>query len=68
MLPPTKDILGEIFDLKNPEVYREVEDRFSEGRIIIGDYFPKTEEIVIQVPLKTSEYVEKRIKEVFGDV
>jgi len=64
--PPIKDILGEIFDLENPEVSREVEDRFSEGRIIVGDYFPSTKEVMVQAPLETSEYVVMRIGEVFG--
>lgn len=66
--PPMRDILGEIFDLDDPEIFRDVRVRLAVGRIIVGDYFPKTTEVVIQVPLKINEYVEKRIKEVFGDV
>ena len=64
--PPMRDILQEIFDLEDPEVYKEVEGRFSEGRIIVGEYFPSTKEIIIQFPKESDEYVEKRIKEVFG--
>jgi len=56
-----------IFDLDEPEIYREVRGRLAVGMIIIGDYFPSTEEVVIQVPLETNEYVERRIAEVFGD-
>ena len=66
--PPMRDILGEIFDLDDPKVYGEVRDRLAIGRIIVGDYFPSTKEVIIQVPLETSDYVEKRIEEVFGDV
>jgi len=66
--PPILDILREIFDLDDPEVYREVRDRLAVGRIIVGDFFPSTKEVIIQVPLETSDYVEKRIEEVFGDV
>lgn len=66
--PIMRDILGEIFDLDDPEIIEEVDGRFSEGRIIVGYYYPSTKEVVIQVPLETSEYVEKRIREVFGDV
>jgi hypothetical protein len=65
--PPIRDILGEIFDLDDPKVFRDVKDRLAVGGIIVGDYFPKTKEMVIQVPVETSGYVEKRIDEVFGD-
>ena len=37
------------------------------GRIVVGDYFPKTKDVIVQVPLEKSEYVERRIEEVFGD-
>ena len=66
--PHVRDILGEIFDLDDPEVYREVDGRFSEDRIIVGSYYPSTEGVVIEVPLETSGYVRRRIEEVFGDV
>jgi hypothetical protein len=65
--PPMLDILREIFDLEDPEVYRQVRSKLAVGRIIVGDFYPKTKEVVVQVPLATSEYVEKRIAEVFGD-
>jgi hypothetical protein len=64
--PIMRDILGEIFDLDDLEVHREVRVRLAVGRIIVGDYFPSSEEVVIQVPLGTSNFVEKRIREVFG--
>jgi len=66
--PPIVDILREIFDLDDPEIYKEVRGKLAVGSIIVGDYFPSTGELVIQVPLETSEYTEKRIREVFGDV
>jgi hypothetical protein len=65
--PPVRDILGEIFDLDEPEIYKEVRERLAVGRIVVGDYYPKTEEVIIQVPLEECEYVERRIMEVFGD-
>ena len=47
-------------------MYRDVRDRLAVSRIIVGDYYPKTKEVVIQVPLETNDYVEMRIREVFG--
>ena len=32
----------------------------------MGYFEPATREVVIQTPLETSEYVKKRIKDVFG--
>jgi hypothetical protein len=64
--PPMRDILWEIFDLDDPKIYRDVRGKLAVGRIVVGDYFPKTEEIVIQVPLESTDYVQKRIDEVFG--
>jgi len=40
--PPVMDILQEIFDLDDPEVYKEVGARLAVGRIIGGDYFTPT--------------------------
>jgi len=64
--PLIVDILREIFDLDDPGVYRKVRNKLAVGRIIVGDYYPSTEEVVIQVPLVKSQYTEKRIEEVFG--
>jgi hypothetical protein len=52
--PPFKEILGEIFDLDNPEVFREVDGKLDEGRIILGHSNPYNKEV--DVPLETSEY------------
>ncbi len=57
------EILKEIFDLDNPEVSRNVEERISEEKIIMGYYDPSSEQVEVHVPLETSEYVEKRIIE-----
>ena len=65
--PAIIEILGEVFDLDDHEVFRESDDRLDEGRSILGDYHPSTKEIIVHTPLETSEYVEKRIGEVFGD-
>ena len=63
--PSIKDILMEIFDLDDPEVYTEVEARFSDGKIIVGYYYSKTGHVTIIFPDKRSGYVQKR-REVFG--
>ncbi len=64
--PTMAEILGEIFDLDDPQVHRDVDGRLFGGRIILGYFEPATKEVVIHVPLETSGYVEERIKEVFG--
>ena len=62
-----KDILNEIFDLDDPEVFKWVDERLDSGRIILGYYDPSNKEIAIHTPLDTSEYVKKRLKEIFGE-
>ena len=57
---------SELFVLDDPEVYREVRARLADGMMIVGDYFPKSREVIIQFPKESDDYVEKRIKEVFG--
>ena len=64
--PPMTDVLREIFDLDDPQVHGEVRGKLAVDGIIVGDFFPRTKQVVIQVPLETSGYVEKRIDEVFG--
>jgi len=49
-------------------VYEDVRAEFSEGTIIVGSYFPSTKQITIDTPPEADEYVEKRLKDVFGDV
>jgi hypothetical protein len=66
--PPIVDILREIFDLDDPKVYREVRDRLAVGTIIVGDYFPSIKDVIVEVPIEMSGYVEKRIEEVFGEI
>jgi hypothetical protein len=60
------DIFREIFDLDDPEVYREVRVALAVGKTIVGTFVPKTKEVVIEVPLEKRQYTEKRIREVFG--
>jgi hypothetical protein len=64
--PAMMEILGQVFDLDDPEIFREVDDQLDEGRIILGDYRPSTKEMIVHTPLESSEYVEKRVGEVFG--
>lgn len=63
--PAMIEILGEVFDLDNPEIFREVDDKLDEGSIVLGDYRPSTKEIIVHTPLETSEYVQRRLNEVF---
>jgi len=63
--PIMRDLLMEIFDLDDPEVYKEVKDRFSEGRVILGYYYPKTGHVTIIFPEEWSKYIERRIEEAF---
>ena len=64
--PRMIEILGEIFDLDDPKVHEEVDDKLPEGRIILGYYDPSNKEMDIHTPLDTSEHVKKRLKEVYG--
>jgi hypothetical protein len=63
--PALVEILGEVFDLDDPQVHRDVDDKLDGGRIILGHYRPGTKEIIVHTPLETSEYVQNRIEEVF---
>ena len=62
--PPMIENFREIFDLDDPEVYREVRVALAVGKTIVGIFVPK--EVVIEVPLEKRQYTEKRIREVFG--
>ena len=62
--PALVEILGEIFDLDDPQVHRDVHGRPFGGRIVLGYFEPATKEDVIQTPLETSDYGEKRIRDV----
>lgn len=64
--PIMRDILMEIFDLDDPEIYEEVEGRFSEGKIIVGYCYPKRNQVTVAFPEERSEYVQERLREVFG--
>ncbi len=66
--PPAIDILAAIFDLDDPAVHEDVDNMLDSGSLIIGSYFPSSGEVIVQVPLEPSEYVEKRIGEVFEGV
>ena len=66
--PALVEILGEVFDLDDPQVHRDVDGRLFGGRIVLGYFEPATREVVIQTPLEASSYVQKRIEEIFGDV
>ena len=63
--PVAIDILAAIFDLDDPAVHEDVDNKLSEGLIIIGSYFPSSGEVIVQVPLEPSEYTRGRIGEVF---
>ena len=62
--PQFIEILGVIINLDSPE-YEEVDQKLSEGKIILGYYDP-SKEIDVHLPLEPNDYVQKRIYEVFG--
>jgi hypothetical protein len=64
-VPRFVDILAEIFDLGNPEVEKALDEVLDSGKLILG-YLKADGELDIHVPLEQSEYVEKRLEEVFG--
>jgi hypothetical protein len=65
--PRIIEILGGIFDLEDATVHEEVDNKLLEGRMILGYYDPSSKEMDIHTPLETSDYIEKRLKEVFGE-
>ena len=66
-VPSFKDVLNEIFDLDDPEVFKWVDERLDSGRMILGYFDPSEKEITVHTPRGTSEYVKKRLKETFGE-
>ena len=63
--PALVEILGEVFDLDDPQVHRDVDGRLFGGKIVLGYFEPATKEVVIHTPLESSEYVQRRLKEAF---
>ena len=63
--PQFIEVLGKIFDLDGPE-YEEVDQKLSEGRIILGYYDPSSEVIEVHLPLEPNDYVQQKVNEVFG--
>jgi hypothetical protein len=66
--PAMIEILGEVFDLDDPQIHSDVDGRLFGGRIVLGYFDPTTKEVVIQTPLETNGYGQQGIGEVFGDV
>lgn len=64
--PSMVDILGCIFDLEDEEVMREVDGELFGGRLILGYFDPSTKEVIVHSHGDTSDYLVKRIKDVFG--
>lgn len=64
--PSFVDILAEAFDLRDPEVVKRLDDKFDSGKLILG-YLKADGGLDIHVPLEQSEYVNKRLQEVFDD-
>ena len=64
-VPSFADMLIEVFDLEDPEVLKMLDEKFDSGTLILG-YLELNGELDIHVPLERNEYVEKRLKEVFG--
>ncbi len=63
--PRFVDILAGAFDLDDSEVVKRLDEKFDSGKLILG-YLKAGGELDIHVPLEQSEYVEKRLNEVFG--
>ncbi len=64
-VPQFIEILGKIFNLDDSNVLKEVEEKLSERKIILGYYDLSTKKIDVHVPLEPNDYVENRIKVVF---
>ncbi len=64
-VPRFVDILAEVFNLVDSEVVKALDEMFDSGTLILG-YLEADGGLDIHVPLERSEYVEKRLKEVFG--
>jgi hypothetical protein len=60
--PKMIEILGEILDLDDPEVVREVDGKVFGGTIILGYYDPSVKEVIIHTPLENSDYLERGMK------
>lgn len=64
-VPRFVDILAEAFDLDDSEVVKRLGDKFDSGKLILG-YLEEDGGLDIHAPLEQTEYVEKRLQEVFG--
>ncbi len=60
--PPFADILAEVFEVKDPEVVKMLDEKFDSGTLILG-YLEANGELDIHVPPEQNEYVEKRQRE-----
>ena len=63
-VPSFVNILAEIFDLEDPEVVKVLDKSFDGGKLILG-YLEADGELDIHTPSECSEYVNKRLQEVF---
>ncbi|HKH12721.1 MAG TPA: hypothetical protein VKA73_16400 [Rubrobacter sp.] len=64
--PGTIDILARIFDLEDPEVFKDVSERLLTGNVVRGHYAPSTGQVAIMGASKPSAYLQRRIEDVFG--
>ncbi len=64
--PSMVDILARIFDLEDEGVVQEVEEKLSEGKLILGYFDPSRSEVIVHGHGNTSGYLVKRIEDVFG--
>ena len=63
-VPSFADILAEVFDLADPEVVKALDEKFDNGKLILG-YLEADGALDIHVPLEQDEYTNKRLQEVF---
>ncbi len=64
-IPWFVDILAELFDLEDIEVVETLDRKWDNGKLILG-YLEADGGLDIHVPSERTEYVEKRLQEVFG--
>lgn len=64
--PSTIDILAQIFDLEDANVFNDVSERLITGNVIRGHYEPSTRQVVIMGLSEPSAHLEGRIKDAFG--
>lgn len=64
--PSFAEILAEVFVLEDSEVAEALDEKWGRGTLILG-YLEADGGLDVHVPLERNEYVNKRLKVVFGE-